>query len=123
MFFYHIYLTLYFSFIGGSEYSIMKILYSNENMFLVNNVKNIIESNDISTFIKNEFAQGAIGEVSAIDSWPELWVHDDTDFEQAVEVLENSQKNIKGEDWACKKCSETNDPSFEICWNCQNVHT
>ena len=112
-----------FPFIGSSEYSIMKMLYSNENMFLVNNVKNIIESNDISTFIKNEFAQGAIGEVSAIDSWPELWVHDDTDFEQAVEILESSQKNIKGEDWACKNCSETNDPSFEICWNCQKVHT
>ena len=112
-----------FAFLGGSEYSIMKMLYSNENMFLVNNVKNIIESNDISTFIKNEFAQGAIGEVSAIDSWPELWVHDDTDFEQAVEILERSQKNIKGEDWACKNCSETNDPSFEICLNCQKVHT
>jgi hypothetical protein len=101
----------------------MKMLYSNENNFLVSNVKNIIESHDISTFIKNEFAQGAIGEVSAIDSWSELWVLDDADFKRAMVILESSQESIKGEDWACNHCSETNDPSFEICWNCQNVNT
>jgi len=101
----------------------MKMLYSNENNFLVNNVKNIIESHDIKTFIKNEFAQGAIGEVSAIDSWPELWVLDDADFEQAMEILESSQKIMSGDDWRCNHCSETNDPSFEICWNCQSANS
>jgi hypothetical protein len=98
----------------------MKMLYSNENNFLVSNVRNIIESHGITTFIKNEFAQGAIGEVSAIDSWPELWVLNDADFEQAMDILESSQKSIKGEDWSCNNCSEKNDASFEICWNCQS---
>jgi hypothetical protein len=100
----------------------MKMLYSNENNFLVNNVKNIIESNDISTFIKNEFAQGAVGEVSAIDSWPELWIFDDAEFERAMTILKSSQNNIKGEEWVCCHCAEKNDPSFEICWNCQSVN-
>ena len=101
----------------------MKMLYSNENNFLVSNVKNIIESHGIKTFIRNEFAQGAIGEVSAVDSWPELWVFDDADFEQAMDILESSKKVVRGEDWVCNHCSETNDPSFEICWNCQIATT
>jgi hypothetical protein len=105
--------------VGVYEYPIMKMLYSNENNFLVNNIKNIIESHDINTFIKNEFAQGAIGEISAIDSWPELWITDDDDFDRAMEILETSQKTLAEDDWCCINCSEKNDPSFEICWNCQ----
>ncbi|MFB0981662.1 MAG: DUF2007 domain-containing protein [Alteromonadaceae bacterium] len=98
----------------------MKMLYSNDNNFLVNNIKNIIESHDINTFIKNEFAQGAVGEISAIDAWPELWVIDDADFKHALEILEFSHNTIKGDDWVCNNCSEKNNPSFEICWNCQS---
>jgi len=97
----------------------MKMLYANENSFLVNNVKNLIEAQEISTFIKNEFAQGAIGETSAFDAWPEVWVIDDADIERAKEILKLSQSGVKGEEWVCKSCSEKNDPSFEICWNCQ----
>ncbi|PKG80692.1 hypothetical protein CXF85_21480 [Colwellia sp. 75C3] len=97
----------------------MKMFYSNESHFLVNNVKNIIEAQDIKVFIKNEFAQGAIGEISAFDSWPELWVFDDSDFDHAVEIVKSSQAVIQAVDWTCKNCSETNDASFEICWNCQ----
>ncbi len=102
------------------EYSFMKLVYSNENNFLVNNVKNLIDAQGISTFIKNEFAQSAVGEISAFDSWPEVWVHNDEDFERAMEISKFSQNSIKGEDWTCQSCSEKNDPSFEICWNCQS---
>ena len=98
----------------------MKLVYSNENNFLVNNVKNLIDAQGISTFIKNEFAQGAVGEISAFDSWSEVWVHNDEDFERAMEISKLSQMNTKGDDWICKSCSEKNDPSFEICWNCQS---
>ncbi|WP_076419080.1 DUF2007 domain-containing protein [Colwellia sp. UCD-KL20] len=97
----------------------MKMIYTNENNFLVNNVKNLIEAQNIKTFIKNEFAQGAVGEVSAFDSWPEVWVYDDADFDRADEIAKASQKTIKADDWICKNCSEDNDPSFEVCWSCQ----
>ncbi|MBA6233044.1 MULTISPECIES: putative signal transducing protein [unclassified Colwellia] len=100
----------------------MKLLYSNENQFLVNNVKNIIEAENISSFIKNEFAQGAVGEISAFDSWPEVWVANDEDYERALALLASSQLDVKGHDWLCKNCKEKNAPSFEICWNCQHDH-
>ena len=98
----------------------MKLVYSNENHFLVNNAKNLIDAQKIRTFIKNEFAQGAVGEISAFDAWPEVWVTNDEDFEQAIEILKSSQNSVKGEDWICQSCSEANDPSFEVCWNCQS---
>lgn len=98
----------------------MKMVYTNENHFLVNNVKNLIEAQEINTFLKNEFAQGAVGEISAFDSWPEVWVFDDSDFDRAVEIAKSSQSSNKTLDWVCNNCFEKNDPSFEICWNCQH---
>lgn len=97
------------------------MIYTNENHFLVNNIKNLIEAQGINTFIKNEFAQGAIGEISAFDSWPEVWVFDDADFDRATEIMKLSQNKSKTDDWVCTTCGETNDPSFEICWNCQSI--
>ena len=101
----------------------MKMVYCNENHFLVNNVKNLIEAQEISTFIKNEFAQGAGGEISAFDTWPEVWVVNDSDFDRATEILKSSQNSPKGEDWTCKSCSEKNDYSFDMCWNCQTENS
>jgi|TARA_R110001592_G_scaffold242066_9_gene502547 hypothetical protein len=100
----------------------MKLLYAHENHFMVNNVKNLIEAQQISCFIKNEFAQGAVGEISAFDAWPEVWLVNEADFERATTILTSYQQANKGEDWLCKSCAETNDASFEICWNCQHEH-
>ena len=94
------------------------MVYSNESLFLVNNVKNLIDAQGISSFIKNEFSQGAIGEISAFDAWPEVWITDDADFERAIKIINESQSSDKGEDWICQQCSEQNAPSFEVCWSC-----
>ena len=96
----------------------MKMVYSHENLFLVTNAKNIIESTGIETFLKNEFAQGAIGEASAFDCWPEIWVLNDNDYDKAKSAIEASQKSANMVDWICNKCLEKNDASFEICWQC-----
>lgn len=106
----------------------MKMLYTNESFFLVNNIKNLIEAESIDTFLKNEFAQGAVGEVSAFDAWPEIWVHNESDYEQALAIanansVHNTNTNnihANNTDWTCSQCSEINAPSFEICWQCQN---
>ncbi|TEW54851.1 DUF2007 domain-containing protein [Psychromonas sp. RZ22] len=98
----------------------MKMIYTNENIFITNNLKNILEAQGINTFIKNEFSQGAIGGVSVFDAWPEVWVFDNADFERA-QVIANSLQSSKGDiDWVCEHCSEHNESVFEICWNCQS---
>ncbi|MEH6452674.1 MAG: DUF2007 domain-containing protein [Psychromonas sp.] len=98
----------------------MKLVYSNENQFLVNNMKNLIEAQGINTFVKNEFAQGAVGEISAFDAWPEVWVVDDDNFDRATEIVESSQNTKSAADWACQECYEVNDPAFDFCWKCQH---
>jgi hypothetical protein len=98
----------------------MKMVYSNENSFIVNNVKNLLESQGIKAFIKNEFAQGAVGEISAFDAWPEVWVTDECDFDSAMEMVTSVQSKQATVDWTCKNCAEKNDASFDLCWQCQN---
>ena len=97
----------------------MKKVYSNENSFLANNVKNLILAQGIDVFIKNEYSQGAVGELSAFDAWPEVWVLDDADYDRAVAVVSLSQNSVSEADWICPHCGEHNDGAFEICWQCQ----
>lgn len=98
----------------------MKMVYTNENRFFVANAKNIIEAQGIDTILKNEFAQGGIGEISAFDSWPEVWVINDADYDRACKIIKNSLSNKNSAEWICNACNEKNDASFEICWNCQS---
>jgi hypothetical protein len=96
----------------------MKMIYTNENQFLANNAKNIVECSGIATFLKNEFAQGAVGEIAAFDTWPEVWVIDDNDYEKAKAIIASSESASRRENWICNHCFEENDSSFEICWQC-----
>lgn len=97
----------------------MKLLYTHENRFLVSNARNIVEAAGIATQLKNEYAIGGIGELSAFDAWMELWVKNDRDYEQARQLLETSMSEQGAAEWRCANCGEQNDPSFETCWKCQ----
>lgn len=99
----------------------MKLVYTNENRLIAGNARNILENHGISVVVKNEFASSASGEVSAFDTWPEIWVFDDSDYERAVKIIESSLSNDDAPEWECVKCSEKNDASFEFCWNCQSL--
>jgi hypothetical protein len=98
----------------------MKLIYSCENHFLIANAKNIVEGMGIATFIKNEFATGAIGEISAFDCWPELWIVNDSDYDKATEAIAAMTPSESASTWVCSQCLEVNEPSFEFCWNCQH---
>jgi len=98
----------------------MKLIYSNENQFLVNNAKNILENNHIEVTLKNEFASGAAGVLAPLDTWVELWLVNDIDEEQAKQVLAKALKQQDEHDWLCPQCQENNDASFELCWQCQS---
>ncbi|MCK6264160.1 DUF2007 domain-containing protein [Vibrio sp. ZSDE26] len=100
----------------------MKRIYSCENHFLIINAKNIIDGLGIETFVKNEFATGAIGEISAFDCWPELWVVNDCDYDKAANAIELMTQPKSSTTWTCENCSEINEPSFELCWNCLHEH-
>ncbi|MDE1463720.1 DUF2007 domain-containing protein [Spartinivicinus poritis] len=101
----------------------MKLIYTNENRFLVSNAKNLVENSGIAVTLKNEYAAGGMGDLSPLDTWLELWVVDDSDYEKAVQVIESSLSSVDSEEWNCNNCNEKNDASFEFCWSCQTEHS
>jgi len=98
----------------------MKLLYTNENRFLVSNVKNIIQDAGIEIMLKNEYVGGGAGDLSPFDTWLELWVVEDRDYEKALKLVNSLENPGNSHDWVCSKCHEVNIDSFDICWQCQN---
>lgn len=99
-------------------------IFSSENRLEVQQVKDLLESKQIDCFIKNEFAIGAVGELSPFDAWPEVWILD-PEWEPKAKAFidaffkENEEKRQQA-DWVCPSCNEVNDAHFEICWSCGN---
>jgi hypothetical protein len=55
-----------------------------------------------------------------------VWVKTEQ-FDQAREIIANHQPHAPstapvGSEWNCPKCGEENEPTFEICWNCQTAN-
>ncbi|MFK8028761.1 MAG: DUF2007 domain-containing protein [Gammaproteobacteria bacterium] len=98
----------------------MKKVYTNANRTVVLNVQNLLEGQGIKTFLRNEYAVGAMGEMSPFDAWLEVWVVDDRDTKRAKEFADSAISQQNAAQWMCNRCSESNDPSFEFCWNCQS---
>lgn len=98
----------------------MKLIYTNENRYLVHNLQNILENNGIEIMLKNEFLAGAAGELIPHETWMELWVTNDDDYDRAINTIESSFSQPDSPTWHCQHCKEENDASFEFCWQCQN---
>lgn len=99
----------------------MKLLYTRENRYLVYNIQNIVENNGIATWLKNEFAVGAVGDLVPHESWLELWVIDDADYDRAMQLINDTNQAATDIYWVCTNCKESNNATFEFCWNCQNM--
>ncbi|MCX7553137.1 DUF2007 domain-containing protein [Marinicella sp. S1101] len=104
----------------------MKKVYTDEFISWVSQAKQILEANEIACFLKNEYLSVAGGEVPFFENWPELWIHDDADYEQAqtlIQPLRDIRQSKDNEasnepDWTCDQCGETNEANFSLCWSC-----
>lgn len=97
----------------------MKLIYTNENRFIVSNIQNIIQNAGIETQLKNEYIAGAAGDLAPLDTWLEIWVKEDRDYNKALKVIKDLEQTDNELDWVCDKCHELNHAAFEICWQCQ----
>lgn len=87
---------------------------------MVYQVKQLLDDNEIPNFVKNEFAQGAIGELSPLDSQPEVWLTDAEWQSKAQALIDDfSVESTSIENWKCANCNEQNEGNFAICWQCE----
>jgi hypothetical protein len=87
-------------------------------LYQVINVQNLLNLKHITTTVRNEFSSGATGDLSANDTWAELWLDDERDEDLAKGLIQKMDEAAK-EEWFCSQCGEKNGGSFEICWQCQ----
>jgi hypothetical protein len=101
----------------------LKLIYTNENSFLVHHAKNILENIGIKTILKNQYLSGVMGELPPIETWLQLWLVHESDIKIAQTELKFLETNDANKvEWSCKSCNETNDGNFEICWKCQTIN-
>ena len=88
---------------------------------LVGHYQSILESNDISTFMKNQFGTSGAGELPFVEVVPQLWVLDEADEERAktlIEELHDPEIQEQSRAWECAECGTRQEAAFTHCWKC-----
>ncbi len=96
----------------------MKLIYTHENRIMALNIRNVLINHGFDVALHNEFASSASGGLAPFDTWPEVWLLKDDDFDNAKKIIESISYNSIQTVWECKKCQEENDESFDYCWKC-----
>ncbi|MCB1583998.1 MAG: DUF2007 domain-containing protein [Xanthomonadales bacterium] len=103
----------------------MKKVFTDEFITWVSQAKQILEEAEIPCFLKNEYATSIGGEIPFFENWPELWIHRDSDYEEAQQLLQPLRDSRKSSsttetlaDWQCLNCGEHNEGQFALCWSC-----
>jgi hypothetical protein len=97
----------------------MKKIYSADSLPMAGYVQSILESLDIECVLKNQNLSGAMGELPPIECWPEVWIINDDDFNQAIQIVNSaihSSTHAK-DSWQCN-CGEIIEGQFSACWSC-----
>jgi len=101
----------------------MKKVTTVDSLILINHYKNILTSEGIPAFLKNEYLGSIIGEMPFQEVWPELWVEKDLDYDRALQLIDSA--NLVDESpsspWRCSNCGEQNEGQFAACWSCERA--
>ena len=71
----------------------MKRVYTNPSAAQCNLLRSLLESNGIPCLVKNETLSSLAGKVPFTEVWPELWVADDSQFDDARRIVEDATEN------------------------------
>jgi hypothetical protein len=79
----------------------------------------MLEQAGIEFVIRNQYLSGAMGELPITECWPEIWVADEREFEQAMEIVRIATTELSDQSgpWQCS-CGEPNEGQFGSCWKC-----
>lgn len=88
----------------------------------------MLEDNQVACVIRNESLAGAMGELPAQETWPEIWVLDDREAVLAKRLIahalaEENQAQAGQSHWQCSKCGEQLEAQFTHCWRCREARS
>ena len=91
---------------------------------LVGHYQSVLESNDIATFMKNQFGTSGAGELPFVEVIPQLWVLNEADVERArvlINELHEPESPGMSHPWVCPDCGTQQEAAFTHCWNCSSA--
>ncbi len=98
----------------------MKKVTSADSLVTINHFRNLLVSEGIPAFLKNEHFGSIMGEVPFQEVWPELWVENDLDYDRAMQLINSAKiaEESPSAPWTCRDCREENEGQFAVCWQC-----
>lgn len=98
----------------------MKKVASADSLITISHYKNLLTTEGIRAFIKNEHLGSIVGEMPFPEAWPQLWVENDLDYDRAKQLIDANSllSESPSEPWRCKNCGEDNEGQFGACWSC-----
>jgi rubrerythrin len=98
----------------------MRKIFESSDSMRVGHYQSMLESDGIQTFVKNLNQSSLMGEIPFAEVYPELWIVNDDDHEQALRLLQSYEQPAAGnaEDWICPKCGEQVPKELNQCWSC-----
>ena len=68
----------------------MKKVTSADSLITINHYKNLLTSEGIPAFIRNEYLGSIVGEMPFQEAWPQLWVKNDLDYDRSLQLLDQA---------------------------------
>lgn len=97
----------------------MKKLTSSPTLVTIHHYRNILTAEGIPSVIRNEHFGSILGEMPFTDTWPQLWIENDLDYDRALQLIsDDAADESPAESWKCATCGEINEGQFAACWNC-----
>lgn len=99
----------------------MQKFFSSHDRVAVHQVKQMLDDAGVPVLLKNDFIQGAIGEIPVVDNDIEVWLVDSSWEKRADKLLQDWQSSRVIDDipWDCTACGAENEGNFGVCWACQ----
>ena len=98
----------------------MRKVYSSDNSVIIGHVRQMLENNAVPCIVRNDFLIGGAGELPVNETWPEIWITDNRDFDRARVLVDAivATANPSDPPWRCVSCGEQMEGQFTDCWHC-----
>ena len=98
----------------------MRKIYTSDNSIIIGHIRQVLENHAIPCVIRNDFLIGGAGELPVNETWPEIWVTDDRDFDRARALVDGvvTTAHLCEPPWRCASCGEPVEGQFTDCWRC-----